>query len=42
MKTLYVQYHSEAWMKLDRKWITWEVFDYDGIKMAKMIWTDNF
>lgn len=40
MKTLWVEYHCEAWMKLDRHWITWEVLEVNGIRFAKMVWVD--
>jgi hypothetical protein len=42
MKTLYVEYHSDAWVRLERNWITWEVFELNGVRIAKMLWTDNF
>jgi hypothetical protein len=42
MKTLIVEYRSEAYWKLDRNWITWEIFEYNGIKLAKMIQVSKY
>ena len=46
--TQYVEYHSKAWEDLLAchrvgyrawGWITWEVFEMNGIQIAKMIYT---
>ena len=49
MKFKYVEYHSREWELLSLQnvhdwgavygWITWEVLELDGIKIAKMVWT---
>lgn len=41
MKSFWVEYHSEVWMKLSRNWITWEVVEIRGVRMALMVYSDK-
>lgn len=41
-KIMYVEYHSTAWMILHSNWMTAEIVELNGVRIAKMIWVDSW